>query len=188
MTGNSSLSNIYLILISEVLGLTVLADVRFHRIPNILLMILFVINFLFVKTSGFNLYDSYSTQEGMLLRIGYVALIGLFLFPFFSIGAIGAGDLKLIVIMALIMEKPFMFFFMVFILAALIGITKLIVSGEVRNRAIYLSNYFRQIFYFQSVEVYLPSKMEAAEKTSYSVHLSIPVFLATLVGKLLKIV
>lgn len=177
--------NIYIILLSVILGLTILSDVRFHRIPNILLMILLIINFLFVKTSGFNLYDSYSTHEGMLLRVGYVALIGLFLFPFFSIGAIGAGDLKLIVVMAFIMEKPFVFFFMVFASAALIGIIKLMVQGEAGNRARYLLNYCRQLFFFQTLDTYLPAETETTTKLTYSIHLSIPVFLATLTGKLI---
>ena len=58
-----------------------------------------------------------------------VLILGI-LFPFFSIGAIGAGDVKLILISALVMEKPILFFFTIFAIAAVISVIKLFLINK----------------------------------------------------------
>ncbi len=158
-----------------VLALAIVIDVWKHKIPNDLLMILLVINLISVHTLS---VDLELTFEGMLWQICQMVLIFGILFPFFSIGAIGAGDVKLILISALVMEKPILFFFTIFAIAAVISVIKLFLINKKHRRFNYLTLYVKNLILTKAIGPYIDYGLKSEHKVEYSVHLSIPVFLA----------
>lgn len=154
--------------------LTVITDFWKHKIPNYLVMIILVINLLSVNI------DSRITSEGMLLRIGKLMLILVFLFPFFSVGAIGAGDVKLITVAAIPISEPLIYFLTIWIVALLIGIAKLLLRKNVKNRIKHLFLYFRNLFLSGIITPYLedPDLQNIEKRVKYSVHLSLPIIIS----------
>lgn len=169
-----------------VLGLIVLKDIRDGKIPNILLVIL-LINLITVEILSISGSQSSLILRGTSLRIVEVALITGFLFPFFSIGAIGAGDLKLISLTALFMNKPLLYFASVFSVASILALAKVLVNGNVRERVGYLNLYLKNVFLTGNVTRYTGISDEVNEKVSYCVHLSVPVLIVTTFGVIVKI-
>ncbi|MCQ2519865.1 MAG: prepilin peptidase [Lachnospiraceae bacterium] len=151
--------------------LTVIIDFWKHKIPNYLVIILLIINLLSVNI------DSRITSEGMLLRIGKLMLILIFLFPFFSVGALGAGDIKLIIVAAISIGEPLIYFLTIWIVALLIGVTKLLLRKKVKNRIKHLFLYFRNLFLSGIITPYLEEQdlQNIEKRVKYSVHLSLPI-------------
>lgn len=161
------------------MGLIVLWDLRSGKIPNVLLAVFLLINFFFVE-SLFGRSESLSQVfGGMLVRMGYALITTVFLFPFFSIGALGAGDVKLIAVASLGVARPVLFFLIVFAIGSFLGIVKLMVSGEIRKRAEYMLLYFRKMA-AGGVAAYIP-EAENSTKVRYCIHMSVPVMIALLI-------
>lgn len=159
------------------LCLTVIIDIWKHIIPNCLLVILLIINLLSAATL---IVDSRVTFEGMLLRTGCMVLIFVFLFPFFSIGAIGGGDVKLILVSAMVVEAPLVYFATVFVVAAILAIIKMIASGNGVARIKHLALYVKTTILTKSINPYLDEELKGNGKIKFSVHLSIPVLVASI--------
>lgn len=168
----------YIILEISVLFLAVIIDIWKHKIPNILVMILLIINLLSIETS---IVDSSITFEGMLLRTGQLALILIFLFPFFSVGALGAGDIKIIIVTALGLDRPFYYFVIIWISAAVLAVGKLVIRKEAKARTKHLYVYIKTIFLTGKITPYLDESVKKEAKVSYSVHLSVPVLMAKII-------
>ncbi len=161
----------------SILSIIAIFDILKHKIPNLLLMILLIINLL----SGeiiFNLNKV--TLEGTLQRVGCLAVIFAILYPFFAIGALGAGDVKLILVTVLGVEKPLLFVLMVFAIAAVESVIKILCVGNVRIRIVHLLEYFKTIVRTKAVIPYEDFSLSSDDKLDHSIHLSVPILLAAL--------
>jgi prepilin peptidase CpaA len=161
----------------SILCITAVFDILKHKIPNLLLMILLIINLL----SGeiiFNLNKV--TFEGTLQRIGCLAVIFAILYPFFAIGALGAGDVKLILVTVVRMEKPLLFVLVVFAIATAESVIKILCIGNVKVRIAHLLDYFKTIVRSKTVIPYEDFSLSSDAKLDHSIHLSIPVLLAAI--------
>ncbi len=167
------------------LGLIVLWDLRSGKIPNVLLVLLLFTNFFFVETLFDGSGDFKQVFGGMLVRIVYALLMVVFLFPFFSVGALGAGDVKLIAVSALGVSRPLLFFLIVFVIAAVLGILKLVINKNAVGRIKGLTNYIRSVVLTGGISPYL-STDEVSEKITFCIHLSVPVFAALVLMFLLE--
>lgn len=117
-------------------------DVRHGKIPNILLIILLSIEIGSEAISRFVLKSPVHTGEELLKGLVAGVLIIIFLYPFFLLGELGAGDIKLMAVTALSVANPLIFVFMTFIIGALASIVKIIrknkktEKGETREKLI----------------------------------------------------
>ena len=91
-----------------------ITDVRKGKIPNILVLILAIFQILFVLISKFALNTSLLPGSLILERICAAAAVFLFLYPFFKLGGLGAGDVKLLTLTVLSVKDPLMFLMIVF--------------------------------------------------------------------------
>lgn len=161
--------------LAVVLLLTVVIDIRKHRIPNILLFaILLIYVFQFIP-----FFTNYRPMDwGVLRRAGYMMLVLVFLFPFFSVGALGAGDVKLISLMVLIETNTLKFIIGVTVFSGIAAIIRGLCGGHLIKRLSAIGKYIQSGISCRSFSLY--EKKEPQSKKAYSVHLSIPVFLAYL--------
>lgn len=103
-------------------------DVRKEKIPNILLiacLIIFtaseMISLLVFKT------PIYTVKE-VATKIAVSAMIVFFMYPFFMMGKLGAGDVKLIAVTAVSVTDPLIYLLSIFIIGGSISIIQIIVK------------------------------------------------------------
>lgn len=168
-----------LVILTNILfvSLTVLWDIRVHKIPNVFVLFLALFNLLsniyFFAFTG----NGESDLSAVLIVLIKVVLIFIFLYPFYSIGALGAGDIKLVVSTSLGCKDPFLYTFIVFLIAAIISLIRMGVNKNARMRLMYLYNYLSHSFHNYPLHLYEDAP-NASDKLEHSIHLSIPVFIA----------
>ncbi len=102
--GGDNMEPIFMALTFFVVLFSVLSDIRTHRIPNKLLLFLLIINII----SLFMVFETQNACEAIdivISRLLHSCFVFLFLYPFFTIGAIGAGDVKLLFILFLGLDE-----------------------------------------------------------------------------------
>jgi len=109
-------------------------DVRKGKIPNVLLIILMgsqivleIISIIYFHTLPFS---------GVVIvkkLFVFISIIG-FLYPFFALGELGAGDVKLLAVSSLCIEDPLSFVLWSFITALIISLVKIAKNGGTKDR------------------------------------------------------
>ena len=153
--------------------MAIVFDILKHKIPNLLLVIILIVNLF----SGEIKFDNSITLEESLTKLACLTIIFAVMFPFFSIGSLGAGDVKLILVTAIIMKQPLYFLLAVFLWAALISLIKTVCVKNVRERIRYLSEYVRSTIRLKTILPYQDPNLTGDDKKKYSIHLSVPIFL-----------
>lgn len=162
--------------------IAVFIDLKEHRIPNIIVVFLLVfqigtdISSFLTTGSGPDLYD-------LAVRYLSIFLITIFLSLFFSIGAIGAGDLKLIAVTALGFSNPEIFMAVTFAIAAVLSLLQMIRNHNFGARIKYLISYLNNASATGDMR-YLPEKTDVKERKKWSVHLSVPVLITAVIFRL----
>ena len=111
-----------------------ITDVRFRKIPNILILILAIFQTLYVLVSKFALNTPLLSGSLIVEKIFAAAAVFLFLYPFFKIGGLGAGDVKLLTLTVLSVKEPLIFLMIVFSIGALFSVITLFSKLEFNNR------------------------------------------------------
>lgn len=93
-------------------------DVRKGKIPNILLIGLLVFWALSILFSNLLFEEKFFDVSSFPIRLGISIAIFAFLYPFYGIGKLGAGDVKLIALTALSVENQLIFLLSVFSIGA----------------------------------------------------------------------
>ena len=148
-------------------------DHLFHKIPNALTMIMFIASPVYVSlTSGPGALPS------AFLRM---AVTGAAFYPFFVIGAFGAGDVKLLAVCSGFMngKRTLIFIFIAMFIASLYGVTQLVLRKELSRRMRRLEMYIGKLLSTGKPERYHCSR-EAAVKSG--VALAGPMFLSAIIG------
>lgn len=116
---------------------------------------------------------------GVLLYPGEAAAVMALLYSFYKIGALGAGDVKLLGAAAgyLPFNKIFLFSFVSLLIAAIISLVKLLVNKNFRERLGVFFGYLKDIAEKGTLQSYPTA---GREKKSASVCLSGPVLLSLL--------
>jgi len=109
-------------------------DVRKEKIPNILLiacLIIFtaseMISLLVFKTPIY-------TAKEVATKFAISAMIVVFLYPFFMMSKLGAGDIKLIAVTAISVTDPLIYLLSVFIIGGLISIIQIIIKKTKKTK------------------------------------------------------
>lgn len=164
-------------MISAVLFVTVLIDVRYHRIPNMILVILLLIRLLSALLQ--TIADgSFTDPEILLPRYLTVLFIFIILYFFFSTGTLGAGDLKLIVVTALSVCDPLKYTLLIFVTGSVMSVFLMLRNGILRKRFKTFASYIGRCIGKGRALPYHDATVGPEEKIGYSLHLSIPVFVS----------
>ena len=121
-------------------------------------------------------YVSYS-MSGLLQAVGTASVIFLAFYPFYLLGALGAGDVKLFMMVGCYScymgtGGTIHYMLVTMMIAAVISIIKMIAYTESRERLIYLARYLRKAAMTGAVDTY---QVDKTQKRCV-VRLSIPAF------------
>ena len=120
---------------------------------------------------------SYPITE-LVTLLGAVTAVFLFLYPFYLLGALGAGDIKLFMMTACYVrgEQLMCYLLVSMILAALMSIFKMILYTESRARLFYLGRYVKKVILTGVIDTY---QVDKTQRKSV-IRLSIPAFISLL--------
>ena len=119
-----------------------ITDVRKGKIPNILVLILAIFQTLYVLISKFALNTSLLPGSLILERICAAAAVFLLLYPFFKLGGLGAGDVKILTLTVLSVKDPMLFLLIVFSIGAFISVIKIFSTHDFLgkgNKAVHMA-------------------------------------------------
>lgn len=130
------------------MSMAVITDIRYYKIPNILTLIGLVV--------GMIIRYYQEGLLGVLIACLSIVVIFIFLFPFYLIHGIGAGDIKLFCMMAAYLnpQKILVCFILTFMIASVIAITKMIYQGMFLYKLRKIFCYLEALFLTQSYREY----------------------------------
>ena len=157
------------------LWVTVL-DISSDRIPNLLLAGIFLLRIVLTVC----LYDAGSSVSGYLLESIFYSIIPvLVLYPFFKIGTIGAGDIKLMAICSIGIKTPIVFLLLIFLFGSFLSLYKMIRNKNLIMRFSYFKNYLFECVRTGTVSPYFPDLNEQKNK-KIIVHMSVAVLFSVI--------
>lgn len=171
-----------------VLFSTVLSDMRDGRIPNVCVLIIFVIGIIFKALPMLSTGICILTVQKIGMWAIEEVIVFIFLFPFFSMGSLGAGDLKLILATASGTSNPVIFTFVIFAFGSVMAIWKMFRNRkDIKGRFWEIKENLMVMFRTGRV---LPVAEDISFKGNkrYVIRMSIPVFAAFLFYNLLFLV
>ena len=146
-------------------------DWQYYRIPNACVLT--------GGAAGLIMASRFYAAAGFLEAVGMAAVIFLAFYPFYLMGALGAGDVKLFMMMGC--YGPYMgtgglihYLLVTMGIAAAVSLAKMIVYPESRERLFYLMRYLRKAAMTGAVDAY---QVDRAQRRCV-VRLSIPAFLS----------
>lgn len=145
-------------------------DWRFYRIPNACIVIGIMAGLILRSVT-------YPVIE-LIELLGTVVVVFLFLYPFYLLGALGAGDVKLFIMVACYIkgEQLMRYLLVTMLLAAVISILKMVLYEESRARLFYLGKYVRKVIMTGAMDEYQVDK----KQRNCIIRLSIPAFISLL--------
>lgn len=135
------------------LFIAVYYDYQYRRIPNILLVLMFVVG----------MAQKWWLRDGSVVTFLLSAFVLIvLLYPFFKLGMLGAGDVKLLGICAgyLAYTKILHFLFFSMLIAAVFSLIKLIMDRNVAERLRYLGDYLLEVARNGRWKLYLENEKE----------------------------
>lgn len=146
-------------------------DLRFYKIPNLCILV--------GITSGLIMtYMSYSVVEMLGVCIVMTIIFSAF-YPFYLIGGLGAGDIKLLMMTACFIhgERFIKYLLVTFVIAAVISVTKMLFVRESRQRLFYLGQYLKKATLTGNIDHYIVDKKDKR----CVIRLSIPAFMSLMI-------
>lgn len=162
-----------MLIMTAYLAVSGVFDYLFHKIPNALILMMLVTCFIYTC-----LTEGPAGIIGMILRM---ILTVLFFYPFFKIGALGAGDVKLLAVCCGFMTgtRAVWFVFISFAVASVAGVIGLFLKKEFGKRIRRLSLYINTFIKTGKPGRY-HCNSEAALKAGIA--LAGPMFISALIG------
>lgn len=153
-----------------VFSIAVIVDLHSYRIPNLCVLAGALAGMVMM-------YMSYSF-EGILVACVSMLFIFMVFYPFYLIGGLGAGDIKLFMMTGcFISQKQMIIYLLVtFVIAAIAAAVKLLMYHESRQRLVYLGRYLKKLMLTGQPENYNTDKGNA----HCVVRLSVPAFISLL--------
>lgn len=153
-----------------IFSIAVYSDLRCYRIPN-LCVIMGIIAGLIMTGMSYSM-------EGVFESLADMFLIFIAFYPFYLLGGIGAGDVKLFMMTGCYIRgvELFQCMFVTMAIAAVWSIVKMAVFVESRERLYYLGRYIRKIICTGAVDTY---EIDRTQKRGV-IRLSVPAFLSLL--------
>lgn len=149
----------------------VCTDLLSYRIPNLCILVGIVSGLIMTCMS-------YSVGR-MLGACIAMTIIFMAFYPFYLIGGLGAGDIKLLMMTACFIqeERLIKYLLITFALAAVISVTKMLLFRESRQRLVYLGQYLKKAAFTGSIDNYIVDK----KNKRCVIRLSIPAFMSLII-------
>lgn len=146
----------------------VFMDLWFYRIPNLCILVGIVSGLIMTCMS-------YSVIT-MLEECAALIIIFMVFYPFYLIGGLGAGDVKLLMMTGCFIrdERLIQYLFFTFLTAAVIAGIKMLLFYESRQRLFYLGRYLKKVMLTGRIDAYVVDK----KNKRCVVRLSIPAFIS----------
>lgn len=163
----------YIVILISTLAL--LTDIASARIPNELFVFgLFIsqINILWFKT----------VQDATYALIDAIVIL-IVLFPIFCIGCLGAGDIKVLMLLpsAFGLKESMRIIIIAFVVGSVIGVVKLIQNKDLLERIKRASLYLLSIYRGGPVKAYdIPPSIVKTSISKNQIHFTIPIFISLL--------
>lgn len=146
-------------------------DWRYYKIPNTCILA--------GMTAGLIMAYRSQSVTGLLETFSAAAVVFLVFYPLYLLGALGAGDVKLFMMMGCYrsyMETDGLIHYMLvtMLIAAAVSAVKMILYAESRERLFYLGRYLRKVAVTGAIDSY---QIDKTQKRCV-VRLSIPAFLS----------
>ena len=155
------------------LAVACIFDTLYHKIPNVLTGMMLTASAIYVCL----------TAGAAHLPIAFIRMFvtGALFYPFFMIGTLGAGDVKLLAVCSayIPVNRVLPFIFLAMVIASAAGVLRLMIRKEFVQRIGRLVMYIEKIFKTGKVERYHISR-EAAVKSGIA--LAGPLFVSALIG------
>lgn len=157
-----------MIILIGVFCVAVYMDLRFYKIPN--LCILAGIVYGLIMT-----YVSYSVVEVLAACASMMMIFAVF-YPFYLMGGLGAGDVKLLMMTGCFIQcgRIIQYLLVTFIIAAIISVVKTGLFRESRERVRYFGRYLKKALLTGSVDSYVVDKTNKR----CVIRLSVPAFVS----------
>lgn len=162
-----------MIILISIVACAALNDIKYARIPNILIAIGLVSGLVYsVINGGVGAMAAAIVQSVLFLIISY---------PLYMIRAIGAGDIKLYMMAGCFLEKSQYIKCLVFalLISGVLATIKLIMYSDCRKRWCYLCGYLRKIIYTGAVDAY---EITMKENPKEGIRLAVPLFLSIILS------
>jgi len=146
-------------------------DLRFYKIPNLCILVGAVCGLVMTYVS----YSAIKVFEACI-AMGVIFMI---FYPFYLLGGLGAGDIKLFMMTACFLQREHLvnYLFLTFALAAVGSVVKMLLFRESRERLFYLGWYFKKAVLTGSIEHYVVDK----SNRNSVIRLSVPAFVSLIV-------
>lgn len=157
-----------MIILIGIFCVAVYMDLRFYKIPNLCI-------FAGVVCGLIMTYMSYSVVE-VLASCMVMAITFAAFYPFYLMGGLGAGDVKLLMMTGCFIrcEQIMQYLLVTFIVAAAISAIKIVLFRESRERVWYFGRYLKKAVLTGSVDSYM---MDRTNKRCV-IRLSVPAFVS----------
>lgn len=152
----------------------VLTDVTVHKIPNVILVLWIIQEIIFKGLEQIPISKSF-----LVTHIFFLILVIIILVPFYRIGALGAGDIKFMILVAASLKNELEFVMLTFAVASVIATIKMVFTGKLTERFKTFGSYAAsQGLWKKKIGYHDNESMD--DRLKVSIHFGIPIFIATL--------
>jgi prepilin peptidase CpaA len=143
-------------------------DMKFYKIPNLLI--------LFGIISGMALTFYWFSSETAIQSLMCMAAVFLAFYPFYLLGGLGAGDIKLLMMTGCFIRNWSLlnFIFVTLLIAGVISIIKMIIYRESRERLFYFGRYIRKVVITRTMDEY---EIDKTNKRTL-IRIAVPAFMS----------
>lgn len=154
-----------------VFSVAIFSDLRRYKIPNACVSVGIIAGLIVTGIS-------YSVIEVMESLVNMIWIFMAF-YPFYLLGGIGAGDIKLFMMTACYLRGNVLFRYMTItiITAAVWSVVKMLLFTECRERLFYLGRYLKKVVLTGTIDTYMVDK---SQKRAL-IRMSVPAFLGLLI-------
>lgn len=137
-----------MVVLIGVLVAAVIADIRRYKIPNLCIVTGIIAGTVMTIMS----YSS----GGVIMSVIQMLIIFVLFYPFYLIRALGAGDVKLFMMMGCWFqgERLLSCLLVIMLIAGVISAMKMLLFKESRERLYYLGRYIRKAIYVRAIDEY----------------------------------
>ena len=157
-----------MVILISVFCAAVYMDLRFYKIPNLCILVGMISGLIMTCVS-------YSVIEMLAACVAMVIVFAVF-YPFYLMGGLGAGDVKLLMMTGCFIksERLIQYLMVTFGVAAVISAIKMLLFRESRERILYFGGYLKKLVLTGCMDSY---RVDTTNKRCV-VRLSVPAFVS----------
>lgn len=161
-----------MVILIGVLIYTVYTDMRYYKISNLCILVGIIAGLIMTLVS-------YSFA-GAVSAVMQTAVIFAAFYPFYALGGLGAGDIKLFMVLGCFLQRERLIgcLFAAMLIAGVASVVKMLIFEESRQRLYYLGRYIRKAAFTGAFDEY---ETDFTQKRSV-IRLSVPVLISVVLS------